>query len=84
MYANMLNRLKNYFGIENIFVDSSIHKMELFKVIHKKRIIYMISVKSIFFIFKNHIDEKLILEGKITSSTEAIREMKQNFSHSNF
>ena len=35
MYANMLNRLKNYFGIENIFVESSIHKMELFKVIHK-------------------------------------------------
>ena len=31
MYANMLNRLKNYFGIENIFVESSIHKMELLK-----------------------------------------------------
>lgn len=31
MYANMLNRLKNYFGIENIFVEFSIHKMELFK-----------------------------------------------------
>ena len=31
MYANMLNRLKNYFGIENIFVEFSIHKMKLFK-----------------------------------------------------
>ena len=33
MYANMLNRLKNYFGIENIFVEFSIHKMEFFKYI---------------------------------------------------
>ena len=31
MYANMLNRLKNYFGIENIFVEFIIHNMELFK-----------------------------------------------------
>ena len=30
MYANMLNRLKNYFGIENIFVEFSIHKMKSF------------------------------------------------------